>query len=113
MISAAVSMTKAAAVCRTRNKTIFHFRIFILGNGVTSIGAKAFRGCSNLQEAILRLLQQLSKNSNTDVRAALNKPKRSEALISVCDRLIASLSAAERNAYEVLGMLQDMKIRFS
>ena len=59
----------------------------------------------------MRLLQQLSKNSNTDVRAALNKPKRTEAHIS--DRLIASLSAAERNAYEVLGMLQDMKIRFS
>ena len=66
--------------------------------------------CANYS---LRLLQQLSKNPNTDVRAALNKPKRSEAIISVCDRLIASLSAAERNAYEVLGMLQDMKIRFS
>ena len=70
--------------------------------------------CANYSlEAILRLLRQLSKNPNTDVRAALNKPKRSEAIISVCDRLIASLSAAERNAYEVLGMLQDMKIRFS
>ncbi len=70
--------------------------------------------CANYSlEAILRLLRQLSKNPSTDVRAALNKPKRSEAIISVCDRLIASLSAAERNAYEVLGMLQDMKIRFS
>ena len=70
--------------------------------------------CANYSlEAILRLLRQLSKNPNTDVRAALNKPKRSEAIISVCDRLIASLYAAERNAYEVLGMLQDMKIRFS
>lgn len=70
--------------------------------------------CANYSlEAILRLLRQLSKNPNTDVRAALNKPKRSEDIISVCDRLIASLSAAERNAYEVLGMLQDKKIRFS
>lgn len=69
--------------------------------------------CANYSlEAILRLLQQLSKNPNTDIRATLNTPKHSDDIISVCDRLIVSLSAAEKNAYKMLDMLQDMKIRF-
>lgn len=69
--------------------------------------------CANYSlEAILRLLRQLDQNPDTDIRAALNTPKQSDDIISVCDRLIVSLSAAEKNAYKVLDMLQDMKIRF-
>ena len=69
--------------------------------------------CANYSlEAILRLLQQLSQDPDADVRAALNTPKESEDIVFVCDRLIISLSAAENNAYKVLDMLQDMKIRF-
>ena len=63
--------------------------------------------CANYSlEAILRLLQQLSKNPNTDIRAALNIPKQTEDIISVCDRLIISLSEAETNAKSLLEMLQ-------
>lgn len=70
--------------------------------------------CANYSlEAILRLLQQLSKNPNTDIRVALNTPKQTDDIISVCDRLIISLSAAETNANSLLGMLQEMKILFS
>lgn len=69
--------------------------------------------CANYSlEAILRLLQQLSQNPNTDIRATLNTPKQSDDIISVCDRLIVSLSAAEKNAYKIRAMLQDMKSRF-
>lgn len=69
--------------------------------------------CANYSlEAILRLLQQLSQNPNTDIRATLNTPKQSDDIISVCDRLIVSLSEAEKNAYKIRAMLQDMKIRF-
>lgn len=69
--------------------------------------------CANYSlEAILRLLQQISKNPNTDIRAVLNTPKQSDDIISACDRLIISLLAAEENAYKVLNMLQEMKIRF-
>ena len=64
-------------------------------------------------EAIRRLLQQLSKNPNTDIRVALNTPKQTEDIISVCDRLIISLSDAETNAKFLLEMLQEMKILFS
>ncbi|MDY2626934.1 MAG: MerR family transcriptional regulator [Lachnospiraceae bacterium] len=69
--------------------------------------------CANYSlEAILRLLRQLDQNPDTDIRAALNTPKQYEDIISVCDRLIVSLSEAEKNAYTILSILQDMKIRF-
>ena len=69
--------------------------------------------CANYSlEAILRLLRQLDQNPDTDILAALNTPKQSEDIISVCDRLIVSLSEAEKNAYTILSILQDMKIRF-
>lgn len=67
--------------------------------------------CANYSlESILRLLQQISKNPHADIRTALNTPNQSDDIISVCDRLIISLSAAEQNAYKILNMLQDMKI---
>ncbi|MGN0498268.1 MAG: MerR family transcriptional regulator [Acutalibacteraceae bacterium] len=69
--------------------------------------------CANYSlEAILRLLQQLSQNPDTDIQATLNTPKQSDDIISVCDRLIVSLSEAEKNAYKIRAMLKDMKIRF-
>ncbi|MGN0577435.1 MAG: MerR family transcriptional regulator [Ruminiclostridium sp.] len=70
--------------------------------------------CANYSlEAILRLLQQLSQNPDTDIRAALNTPKKSDDIISVCDRLIVSLSAAEKNAFRIQEMLENMKLKFS
>ncbi|MGN0508505.1 MAG: MerR family transcriptional regulator, partial [Ruminococcus sp.] len=69
--------------------------------------------CANYSlEAILRLLRQLSQNPQADIRSALNTPKQSDDIISVCDRLIVSLSSAEENALKIRAMLQDMKIRF-
>lgn len=69
--------------------------------------------CANYSlESILRLWQQLDKNPDIDIRATLNTPNQSDDIISVCDRLIDSLNAAEKNAYKILSMLQDMKIRF-
>ncbi|MGM9551758.1 MAG: MerR family DNA-binding transcriptional regulator [Clostridia bacterium] len=69
--------------------------------------------CANYSlEAILRLLQKLSQNPYTDIQTVLNTPKQSDDIISVCDRLIVSLSEAEKNAYKIRTMLKDMKIRF-
>lgn len=69
--------------------------------------------CANYSlEAILRLLRQLDKNPDTDIKAALNTPKQSDDIISACDRLIVSLSKAEENAYIILSILQNMKVRF-
>lgn len=70
--------------------------------------------CANYSlEAVLRLLQQLSQNPDTDIPAILNTPRQTDDIISVCDRLIVSLSAAEKNAVTILDMLQDMKDKFS
>ena len=70
--------------------------------------------CANYSlEAILRLLQQLSKNPDTDIRIVLNTPKQTDDIISVCDRLIISLSAAEKNANALSAMLHDMKEKYS
>lgn len=70
--------------------------------------------CANYSlEAILRLLQQLSKNPDTDIRIVLNTPKQTDDIISVCDRLIISLLAAEKNANALSSMLHDMKEKFS
>ena len=70
--------------------------------------------CANYSlQAILRLLQQLSKNPNTNIRIVLNTPKQTDDIISVCDRLIISLLAAEKNANALSSMLHDMKEKFS
>lgn len=55
------------------------------------------------------MLRQLSKNPDIDIKAALNTPQQSEDIISVCDRLILSLTAAECNAKKIIEMLQEMK----
>ncbi|MGN0542285.1 MAG: MerR family transcriptional regulator [Acutalibacteraceae bacterium] len=69
--------------------------------------------CANYSlEAILHMLRQLSENPDTDIEVILNTPKQDSDIISVCDRLIISLSAAEENACKILSMLQDMKVRF-
>ncbi len=64
-------------------------------------------------ESILRLLQKLAQNPAADIRLALNTPKQDDEIISVCDRLIVSLTAAEHNAQTLLVMLQQMKTQFS
>ncbi|MGM9615494.1 MAG: MerR family transcriptional regulator [Oscillospiraceae bacterium] len=69
--------------------------------------------CANYSlEAILRMLGQLAENPDANIGLILNTPKPDSDIISVCDRLIVSLSAAEENAYKLLSMLQDMKVRF-
>lgn len=70
--------------------------------------------CANYSlEAIRHMLQQLSQNPHLDIQAALNTPKEDSEIITVCDKLILSLSAAEQNALKIIEMLEKMKIEFS
>lgn len=69
--------------------------------------------CANYSlEAILRMLQQMSENPDADIREALNTPEADAEIITVCDKLIGSLSAAEDNAIEMIDRLENMKIEF-
>ncbi len=73
---------------------------------------RSLRCASYSLEAILRMLQQLYHSSDIDIRAALNTPKTDDDVISVCDRLIVSLNAAEANARKIIDMLYEMKNLF-
>lgn len=69
--------------------------------------------CANYSlEVILRMIQQLSQNPNVDIRKALNTPKADAEIITVCDKLIVSLSDAEVNAIKMIDSLENMKSKF-
>ncbi|WP_245799698.1 helix-turn-helix domain-containing protein [Virgibacillus proomii] len=66
--------------------------------------------CANYSlESILRMLNALSSNTNTNLKKVLNTPTKNEDIISVCDKLIDSLNKAERNAQIMINQLQYMK----
>ena len=70
--------------------------------------------CANYSlEAILHLLTQLSENPDIDIKKTLDTPKKDAEIIAVCDKLITSLSGAEKNADVMAHMLLNMKNRFS
>lgn len=70
---------------------------------------RALRCAGYSLEAILRMLRRLSEDPNADIKTALNTLRQSEDIISVCDRLIISLTAAEVNAKKILNMLREMQ----
>ena len=70
--------------------------------------------CANYSlEAILRMLNALEHNPQANIEQVLNTPKEDADIISVCDRLIVSLQAAEKNAEKMIEILTDMKKEFS
>ncbi|WP_332646049.1 MerR family transcriptional regulator [Lysinibacillus sp. 54212] len=69
--------------------------------------------CANYSlSAILRMMNELSKNKNANIHQILNSPKENEDVISVCDKLIASLNSAKENAEKMECMLIDMKNKY-
>lgn len=74
---------------------------------------RALRCASYSLEAILRMLTALERDPKADMAQALNVPGEGAEIISVCDRLITSLRAAERNAAIMTGMLADMRREFA
>lgn len=63
-------------------------------------------------EAILRMLSQLSKNPQADIRELLNTPDEEANIITACDKLISSLKEAVKNAQLMIEMLKDMRTKF-
>lgn len=69
--------------------------------------------CANYSlEAILRMLNAISVNPQTNLGQVLNTPKDDTDIISVCDNLISSLQQATRNVEKMIETLIDMKNKF-
>jgi len=61
--------------------------------------------CANYSlSAILRMLNELSRDPLADIEEAIDTPKETDDIISVCDKLLTSLRRAEENA-EDMGVL--------
>lgn len=70
--------------------------------------------CANYSlESILRMLSQLSRNPEADIRELLNTPDEDANIITACDKLIESLKDAVKNAQSMIEMLKDMKEKFN
>lgn len=69
--------------------------------------------CANYSlSAILRLLNNISKQENVNVTQVLNTPDSNEDIISVCDKLLVSLKNTKIDAETILKLLSDMKSKY-
>ena len=73
---------------------------------------RALRCAGYSLEAILRMLTALARDPRADMAQALNTPGEGAEIISVCDRLITSLRAAEQHAALMTVMLIGMRAAF-
>lgn len=68
--------------------------------------------CANYSlAAILRMLNALSRNPEINIRHIIDTPGEDDDVISVCDKLISSLTAAIQNAKAAGAQLERMKQR--
>lgn len=66
--------------------------------------------CANYSlEAIRRMMCKLSENPEADIRKILDTPEQDDTIISACDRLLLSISNAEKNAGKIMTLLKEMK----
>ncbi|MHB7979148.1 MerR family transcriptional regulator [Clostridium sporogenes] len=70
--------------------------------------------CANYSlAAILRMVSELSNNSEIDIREVIDTPKTDEDIVTVCDELLTSLSNAKLYANCVLNQLKAMQEKFN
>lgn len=66
--------------------------------------------CANYSlSAILRMLNELSRNPQANISEIIDTPKETDDIISACDKLLTSLRHAEENAQNLLVQLAKMK----
>lgn len=69
--------------------------------------------CANYSlSAILRLLNNISKQDDVNIIKVLNTPNSNEDIISVCDKLLVSLKNTKNDAETILKLLIDMKNKY-
>lgn len=70
--------------------------------------------CANYSlAAILRMVSELSNNSQIDIREVIDTPKTDEDIVTVCDELLTSLSNAKLYANCVLSQLKAIQEKFN
>ncbi len=70
--------------------------------------------CANYSlSSILRTLTAVSESNEIDIREVINKPKKDEEIVTACDKLLTSLSDAEKSANRILRQLEYMKNQFN
>lgn len=70
---------------------------------------RILRSANYSLEAILRLLNSLDQSQEPDIKSVLNQPDPDEDIISVCDRLIASLEKAKENALGLTAKIKQLQ----
>ncbi|GAA0075838.1 MerR family transcriptional regulator [Clostridium sp. CTA-5] len=70
--------------------------------------------CANYSlSSILRMINAISESKEIDIKEVINKPKEDEDIVTACDKLLTSLSDAEKNAISILKQLEFMKNEFN
>ncbi len=59
------------------------------------------------------MINSMSESIEIDIREVIDKPKEDEDIVTACDKLLTSLSDAEKNAKIILRQLQFMKNKFN
>lgn len=101
-------MNGLLTVKRSRNG----YRVYTGGDLRRLTMIRALRCANYSLSAILRMLNALVGDPGADIRAVIDTPYESDDVISVCDRLLTSLLAAEENAKDIQRSLREMRIRF-
>ena len=70
---------------------------------------RILRSANYSLEAILRLLNSLDQSQEPDIKSVLNQPDPDGDIISVCDRLIASLEKAKENALGLTAKIKQLQ----
>lgn len=66
--------------------------------------------CANYSlTSILRMLQALSNNPDTNIRSVINTPNENDDILSACDKLLTSLREAGENAMFVADQIETLK----
>ena len=66
--------------------------------------------CANFSlSAILRLLGNLDNENNVDIKHIIDTPKENEDIVSVCDKLLTSLTNAKDECNKMIIQIKKMK----
>ena len=55
------------------------------------------------------MMNTIRENPNADIRSVMDTPSPDDDIITACDKLLSSLSAAENNAKAINSMVIEMK----